>query len=146
EFVGFEEARFNPAQTISENLIHGSRRYDRKSAWKQLDDKIERTLTAMGLYPDLVRLGLDGPVGSGGSGLSASIKRRIALVRSVIKRPGLIVLDGVAGGDDAADEAVRAALRAELPDATLVYAAASEKAGEGADRILAIAENGTVAG
>ncbi|MBY8974455.1 ABC transporter ATP-binding protein/permease [Rhodobacteraceae bacterium NNCM2] len=141
-FVGFNEDRFNPSRTIAENLLHGSRRIDRKSRWKQLDAEIEHAIDAAGLRERLMRVGLDRPVGSGGSGLSAAMKRRVALVRAIIKRPEILILDGVGGGDSPADAGLRRVVRKELPSATLIYAAANEVAADGADRTLGLDDEG----
>ncbi|MEM7506106.1 MAG: ABC transporter transmembrane domain-containing protein [Pseudomonadota bacterium] len=144
DFVSFDKDQFNPAQTIAENLLHGRRRFDRKSAWKTLDAQIEQAVDAAGLRQQLIRLGLDRPVGNGGAGMSASLKRRIALVRAVISRPRILVLDGVAAGDGPTDISLRKAIREELPGATLIYAANTEKAAEDASRVIEIEENGTL--
>jgi len=142
--VRFDEARFSPALSVSQNIIGAKRRFDRKARWRQLDVALEEATRAAGLRDALMRLGLDAPVGSGGSGLTANARRRVGLIRAVIKRPRLVILDGVAGSASAADAELRAAMRAELPDATLVWAADSEAAAADADRILAVADDGGV--
>ena len=143
-FVGFDEERFNPAQKVAENLLPGRRRYDRRSAWKTLDAQIEQAVDAAGLRQSLVRLGLEGQVTGGGTGLSSALRRRVALVRAVIKRPLILVLDGVAAGDSDSDAETRRTIRAELPDALIVYAANSDKAAQGADQVVEIEEDGTL--
>ena len=143
DFVGFDEDRFSPARRIADNILHGQRRYDRKSQWKKLEDMMERAIEAAGLRDDLIRLGLDAAIGSGG-GLSTTSRRRVALVRALIKRPRLLVLDGIAGADTAADAGLRRAVRDELPEATVLYAALEEGATRDADTVARIAENGFV--
>ncbi|MEL6478219.1 MAG: ABC transporter ATP-binding protein/permease [Pseudomonadota bacterium] len=143
-FVGFDSEEFNPAQTLAENFLHGRRRFDRKSAWKRLDAQIAEAVAAAGLRERLVRVGLDGPVSNGGATLAAALRRRVALVRALIKRPRLLVLDGLAPGESVADQTLRADIRAELPGVTLIYAAASDKAAADADRLIAIEEHGAV--
>jgi putative ABC transport system ATP-binding protein len=143
DFVSFDDDRFSPAQTVAENILHAKRRYDRKSAWKKLEAMMENAIDEAGLREDLIRLGLDAKLSSGG-GLSTSSRRRVALVRGLIKRPRLLVLDGIAGSDSPADEALRAAIRAQLPDTTILYAAVEDKATEGSDLTAAIAEDGVL--
>jgi putative ABC transport system ATP-binding protein len=143
DFVGFDEDRFSPARRVADNILHGQRRYDRRSQWKRLEEMMERAIEAAGLRDDLIRLGLGAEPGSGG-GLSTASRRRVALVRGLIKRPRLLVLDGVAGTDTAADATLRLGLRAELPAATILYAALEEGAVRGADMVARIAENGLV--
>ena len=52
EFVPFDQNRFNPARTISENILNAKRRFDRKSAWKLLDEQMEKAIIATGLRDD----------------------------------------------------------------------------------------------
>lgn len=143
-FISFEEDAFNPAQTIAENLLPGPRRYDRKSAWRKLDAAIEAAIAAVGMRERLIRLGLDGQIGNGGAGLSAALRRKVVMVRAVMKRPLLIILDGAAGSESEADRALRAQFRELLPDATLIYAAQNEAAAD-ADLVLSITEDGKLA-
>ena len=129
-FVFFDQDRFNPGRTVAENILNAKRRFDRKSAWKLLAERMEAAIRAGGLRDDLIRLGLGAPAGSGGSNLSATARRRTALVRALLKRPGLLILDGLAASAAPADIALRAVIRAELPDATIIFAAADEVAGD----------------
>lgn len=143
DFVGFDDDRFNPARRVADNILHGQRRYDRKTRWKKLEEMMENAIDAVGLRDDLIRLGLSTQLGSG-SGLSTTSRRRVALVRALIKQPNLLVLDGIAGTDTPADMALRLAAREELPEATILYAALEEGAISGAEMMARIAENGVV--
>jgi ABC-type uncharacterized transport system fused permease/ATPase subunit len=67
----------------------------------------------------------------------------MALVRALLKRPGLLILDGIAGSATPADIALRAIIRAELPDATIIFAAADGVAEE-AELTVEIDEDGSV--
>ncbi len=143
DFVSFDDDRFSPAQTVAENILHAKRRFDRKSAWKKLEAMMEDTIDEAGLREDLIRLGLGAKLSSGG-GLSTSSRRRVALVRGLIKRPRLLVLDGIAGTDTPADAELRSAIRSQLPDTTILYAAVEDAATVGADAVAAVAEDGVV--
>lgn len=143
DFVSFTETRFNPARTVAGNILPGARRADRTSAWKRLDSIMEEKIADAGLRDDLILLGLTRPMSASGS-LSAATKRRIGLARAIIKRAHLVVMDGIASGDNEADADLRARLRALMPDAIVLYAAAEEGATAGADQIVRIPETGTV--
>jgi putative ABC transport system ATP-binding protein len=142
-FVFFDQDRFSPGRTVAENILNAKRRFDRKSAWKLLAERMEAAIRAGGLRDDLIRLGLRAPAGSGGSNLSATARRRMALVRALLKRPGLLILDGIAGSADPADIALRAIVRTELPDATIIFAA-TDGVAEDADLTVEIDANGSV--
>jgi putative ABC transport system ATP-binding protein len=142
DFVFFDQDRFSPGRTVADNIINAKRRFDRKSAWKLLAEKMEAAIRAAGLRDDLIRLGLSAPAGNAGSNLSATARRRIALVRALLKRPKLLILDGIAGGNDPGDIALRAMIRTELPDATVIFAATDGVAGD-ADMVVKIDESGS---
>ncbi len=141
-FVGFDEERFTPGQRVADNILHGQRRYDRKTQWRRLEEMMEKAIDAAGLRDDLIHLGLAARLGGGE--LSTTTRRRIALVRGIIKRPRLMVLDGIGGADTEPDAALRRAVRAELPGTTILYAALEEGAVRGADMIARITDNGAV--
>jgi putative ABC transport system ATP-binding protein len=143
DFVFFDEDRFSPGRTIAENILNAKRRLDRKSAWKLLTERMEVAIRSAGLRDDLIRLGLSAPAGNAGANLSATARRRIALVRALLKRPNLLILDGIAGRADPADISLRAAIRAELPDATIVFAA-TDGVAEDAGLMIQINADGSV--
>ena len=122
-FVFFDEDRFNPGRSVAENILNAKRRHDRKGAWKMLAERMEAAIRAAGLRDELIRLGLGAPAGSGGANLSATARRRVALVRALLKRPQFVILDGVASGGDETHRGLRAVVRDELPDAGFVFAA-----------------------
>jgi len=141
-FVLFDEDRFSPGRSIAGNILHGKRRYDRRSAWRALDERIKEAVDDAGLHDDLIRLGLSRPVAT--AGLSGSTKRKIALVRGLLKNPHLLILDGIAGSDSDDDAGLRQTIREAVPEAIIVYAATDEpEALEIADRVINIDKGGT---
>jgi putative ABC transport system ATP-binding protein len=142
-FVFFDEDRFNPGRSVAENILNAKLRHDRKAAWKQLAERMEAAIRAAGLRDELIRLGLGTQAGSGGANLSATARRRVALVRALLKRPQLVILDGVASGGGAGDRALRAVVRDELPQAAFVFAA-DDPAIDDADLRVEIDAGGSV--
>ena len=142
-FVLFDQDRFSPGRTVAENILNAKRRFDRKSAWKLLGERMEAAIRAAGLRDDLIRLGLGAPAGSGGSNLSANARRRTALVRALLKRPRLLILDGIAASAEPADIALRAMIRNELPEAAIVFASTDGANGD-ADLAVKIDDSGNV--
>ncbi len=144
KLVALDSERFNPGRTLLANILPGPRRLERRAAWKRLDEAVEAAVEAAidaeGLRPALIRLGLAQPLAA--AGLSGSALRQVALVRAVLKRPHYLLLDGLAGGETAADAELRQTIRDELPESALLYAAAGTAATTGASRVLHIAPNG----
>lgn len=145
DFVAFDQDEFSPAQTVAENILNAKRRFDRRTGWRGLDERIEAAIARAGLRAPLIRLGLQASVGSNGANLSAVARRRVALIRALVKRPRLLVLDGVIGSASPADAALRAAIRDDLFETMIVYAASAEDACDGADLIARIGDDGALA-
>lgn len=143
EFVSFDETRFNPARTIADNLLAATRRFDRRNAWKQIESMMEEAVIAAGFRDDLIELGLSRDVYASGT-LSGSTRRRIALVRGLMKRPDFLILDGIAGSESDEDTRLRAALREELGEGAILYAATEEGALDMADKVARISGTGQV--
>ncbi|HUF55400.1 MAG TPA: ABC transporter transmembrane domain-containing protein [Thermohalobaculum sp.] len=144
DFVAFDEERVSPAETVAENIVNAKRRFDRRAAWRKLDERLEQAIRTAGLRGELMSLGLDAPVGAGGSALSSVDRRRTGLARALMKRPSLIVLDGVAAGPGTEDVTLRATVRELLPDAIILLAAADGAVAAEADRVLVIGDDGGV--
>ncbi len=127
-----------PAFSIGDNLLGGLRRNDRRSAWKALDAALDAAVTAAGLREALTAVGLRGRAGPGGAMLTQGARRRVALVRALLKRPSLLVLAGPL------EASLRAAARAEAPDAAILYAADDEAAAAEGDAHCHLADNGAL--
>jgi putative ABC transport system ATP-binding protein len=137
-----DRAGFASALSLTENVLRGKRRHDRRSAWGRIDSHLAAAFESAGLRPALVALGMNAPAGSGGLGLSLGARRRVALIRAVVKRPSYLVLNGMAGGADAADAELRDRARRDSGGAALIYAASGMDAARGADHVLLIGSDG----
>ncbi|MEM8989322.1 MAG: ABC transporter transmembrane domain-containing protein [Pseudomonadota bacterium] len=146
DFVRFDENRFSPARTIAANILGANRRFDRRTAWPMLDERVRAAVQDAGITDALVRLGLTAVAGSRGAALTAVTKRRIALVRALLKRPKLIVLDGPGASAGAEDRAILPLLRAELPEAIILFAAQDREIAAHADREIRLGADGALIG
>ncbi len=142
-FVSFGEDRYSPALSLSENLLHGKRRYDRRSAWKKFDKFLEDEIERSGLREGITAVGLGAQLGAGGAGLSASSKKRSALIRALLKRPEMIVIDGVAAGVSPEDQSIRDEIVAEMAGKTTIMMLSSDDAARKCDHIIMISDDGT---
>ena len=143
KFVSFGADQYSPALSLSENLLHGKRRYDRRSAWKKFDDFLEDEIERSGLRDGITAVGLGAQLGAGGAGLSASSKKRSALIRALLKRPEMIVVDGVAAGVSPEDIAIREAIVAEMEGKTVVMSLTSDDAARNCDHVIMVSDDGT---
>ena len=143
DFVSFSEDRYSPALSLSENLLHGKRRYDRRSAWRRFDEFLEDEIQRSGLREDITAVGLGAPLGAGGAGLSASSRRRASLIRALVKRPNILVVDGVAAGGSDDDIAIRAAIREEMAGKTVIIACSDVDAAREGDHVIQVSDAGS---
>jgi ATP-binding cassette, subfamily B, multidrug efflux pump len=112
------------------------------------DDEVWRALE-IAQAEDFVRANPDGlgaPIAQGGANLSGGQRQRMAIARAVVKRPEIYVFDdSFSALDFATDARLRAALRAETGDATVIIVAQRVGTIMHADRIVVLAD-GRVAG
>lgn len=89
---------------------------------------------------------LDAPIAQGGTTVSGGQRQRLAIARALVKRPEIYVFDdSFSALDTATDARLRAALRREVADATLVVVAQRVATVQDADQIIVL-EAGVVVG
>ena len=112
------------------------------------DDELWHALT-VAQAADFVRAlpeGLDAPIDQGGANLSGGQRQRIAIARALVRRPEVYVFDdSFSALDFATDARLRAALRRETADSTVLVVAQRVSTIMHADRIVVLDE-GAVAG
>ena len=88
--------------------------------------------------------GLDAPIDQGGTNVSGGQRQRLSIARAIVKRPRLYLFDDCFSALDAATDArLRAALRAETVDATVVIVSQRVSTISDAD-LIAVLDEGRV--
>lgn len=103
------------------------------------DADLERLLIDLGLEPWIARLpdGLDTAIGRGGSVLSAGQRQLVALARTALLDPALLILDEATSNlDPRLDQQVQAALSVIARDRTTIAIAHRLRTAFAADRVL----------
>ncbi|MDY0087184.1 MAG: ABC transporter ATP-binding protein [Coriobacteriia bacterium] len=126
--------------TIASNLRYGKEDATDEEMWQAL-----RIAQAEDFVSELPG-GLDAPVSQGGTNLSGGQRQRIAIARALVKRPEIYVFDdSFSALDFATDRRLRAALKGETHDATVIVVAQRVSSIMHADRIVVL-DRGRIAG
>jgi putative ABC transport system ATP-binding protein len=103
----FDAARYNTAATLQDNILFGKIVTAQAEAGTRITALVREVLDELGLRPLVVTIGLDYQVGVGGARLPVTDRQKIALVRALLKRPTLLVVDhAVAPLDPASQQRV----------------------------------------
>ncbi len=90
--------------------------------------------------------GLDAPIDQGGTNVSGGQRQRLAIARAVVKRPAIYLFDDCFSALDAGTDArLRAALRSETRDASVLIVAQRVSTIMHADRIIVL-DDGRIVG
>jgi putative ABC transport system ATP-binding protein len=100
----FDPARYNSAATLQDNILLGKIVTGQAGAAARITTLVRELLDELGLRPLVVRIGLDFQVGVGGARLAVTDRQKVALVRALVKRPVLLVLDQAAAVLDPASQ------------------------------------------
>jgi ABC-type multidrug transport system ATPase subunit len=101
----FDPARYNRAATLQDNILFGKIVTGQAGAVERITKLVRELLDDLGLRTMVVRNGLDFHVGVGGARLAVADRQKVALMRALLKRPTLLVLDQAAAYLDPASQA-----------------------------------------
>jgi len=89
----FDAAAYNRAASLQDNILFGKIVTGQAGATARVTALVRELLDELGLRPLVVRIGLDYQVGVGGARLAVADRQKIALVRAMLKKPQLLVVD-----------------------------------------------------
>jgi putative ABC transport system ATP-binding protein len=97
EMIGvefYDPERFCAAAPLRDNLLFGRVSYQVANARTRVAEAVAAVVRELGLLEDIQRVGLDHQVGTAGRLLSAQERASVNLVRCLVKRPDILVIDG----------------------------------------------------
>ena len=125
--------------TVASNLRYGNPDATDEDLWRALE--IAQARDFVEAMPEQ----LEAPIGQGGSNVSGGQRQRLAIARLLVARPEVYLFDdSFSALDYATDAALRAALRQETGDATVVIVAQRVSTIRNADRIIVLDEGKVV--
>jgi putative ABC transport system ATP-binding protein len=133
----FDPERYNAAASIQENVLFGTMLRGEAGSRERIHAVMSAVLNELGLHETIVAVGLDYPVGTGGSRLSETQRQKLAIAIAVLKRPDLIALnDATAVLDSATEAAIVERLKRELEGRSLMCGLNRPRLASAFDRIL----------
>ena len=127
--------------TVRSNLLYGKPDATEAEIWQALDTAQARD------FVERLDGGLDAPISQGGTNVSGGQRQRLAIARALVKRPELYIFDdSFSALDLATDARLRAALAADVTDATMIIVAQRVSTIIDADQILVVEDGRIVAG
>ena len=125
--------------TVGTNLRFGNENATDEELWHALDVAQARDFVEEGG-------GLDMAIDQGGTNVSGGQRQRLAIARAIVKKPAVYLFDDCFSALDAGTDArLRAALRGETVDSTVLIVAQRVSTVMHADRIIVV-DHGQVAG
>jgi putative ABC transport system ATP-binding protein len=133
----YEPQRVMRSASIRDNLLFGRLAFDLPDAEQKVWHVIRGVLSAIGLEETIYRLGLDHEVGPGGKHLDGRQRTAIDLVRCLIKRPDVLIIDGALQAFERSEAArILAGISAMMQGRTLIVGLSDEAEAHGFDRVV----------
>jgi putative ABC transport system ATP-binding protein len=99
----YDPERFVMAAPIRDNLLFGRTVFGLPNTEQMIWDVMRKLLGEIGLEQAIYRLGLDYDVGPSGKLITAPQRAAVSLVRGLVKRPQILILDGALTAFNQAD-------------------------------------------
>ncbi len=92
-------------QTILDNLIFGRSKTGQPEAMEEVQNRVMELIVQENLLDDIMEIGLQFQVGSKGDRLSGGQRQKVALARTLLKNPCILILDEATASLDNASHA-----------------------------------------
>jgi putative ABC transport system ATP-binding protein len=133
----FDQERYNAAASIQENVLFGTIVRGEAGSRERINATMSEVLDELGLRQTIIGVGLDYPVGTGGSRLSETQRQKIAIAAAVLKRPDVVAFnDATAVLDGPTEATIIDRLKRELEGRSLVCSLHRPRLASAFDRIL----------
>jgi putative ABC transport system ATP-binding protein len=117
----YDPQRYNAAATVQDNMLFGRLIYGQAQAAQRIFRLMFEVVSELGLKSEVLAVGLDHGVGTGGRRLTQTQRQKVALARALVRRPRVLILNNaLAPLEAAAQTRIVKTLRREMKDGCLV--------------------------
>ena len=142
--ASFNVDYYSDESTVQDNILFGKLVYGQAKAEERIRELIRSVIEQMGIYNDVMRLGLSYDVGNAGTNISTDQKQKLALARALIKVTDILILNDVIGVLDIdAQSRIIANVQRICSDRSLVWVLSQESLAENFNQTLTL-EKGKV--
>ncbi len=118
----FDAEKYNAAASLQDNILFGKVAYGQALSAERVGGMIAQVVDELGLRDEVMEVGLDYEVGIGGTRLGIGQRQRLAIVRSLLKRPDLMIVnEALTALDDALQTRILRNLIAEMKGRGLIF-------------------------
>ncbi|HLY44383.1 MAG TPA: ATP-binding cassette domain-containing protein [Stellaceae bacterium] len=133
----FDPEHYNAAASLQDNILVGKIAYGEADAPVRVPEVLGEVLRALSLRAAVIDTGLDYQVGTGGSRLALAQRQRAAIVRALLKRPDLLILNEATAALDGPSQAKASeGLRHEMAGRGLIWVLHRASLARNFDRVL----------
>ncbi len=117
----YDPERYNATATVQDNMLFGRLVYGQAQAAQRIYRIIFDAVKELGLRTEVLSVGLDHGCGIGGRRLTAVQRQKVALVRALLRRPRILILNNaLAPMESSLQGRILAAVRTEMKGRALV--------------------------
>ncbi len=118
----YDEELYNPDLSIISNLVFGRIMFGRGHAETRVIDVVEQVVERRGLRDAILLEGLEAGVGVAGQRLSVSVRQKLGIIRSLLKRPDVLVINDMLNAlDSTARSRIASRVLKEVEGATIIW-------------------------
>jgi putative ABC transport system ATP-binding protein len=120
----YDPQRYNAAATVQDNMLFGRLIYGQAQAAQRIYRLLFEVVSQLGLKAEVLAVGLEYGVGTGGRRLTQQQRQKVALVRALVRRPRILILNNALAPLEAAVQTrILKALRNEMQGRCLILIA-----------------------
>ena len=135
----FNVDHYSSESSVQDNILFGKLVFDKAKAEERIGGLIRSVIEEVGIYRDVMRLGLSHNVGIGGANIASDQRQKIALMRAVIKVTDILVInDALSVLDKDAQRRIIANIQSLRRDRGLYWVLAQESLTDSFNQVVTI--------